>query len=88
MNDKFAGGVKKQAQTLKGAWSTVTGVTKSALANVMGMTSDGTIRAGSALDIFKQKIGGVAKKLTQWQNDGTLDNLATKIGDTFGESPG
>ena len=84
MNDKFAGGMKKQAQTLKGAWSTVTGVTKSALANVMGMTSDGTVRAGSALDIFKQKIGGVAKKLTQWQNDGTLDNLATKIGDVLG----
>lgn len=86
MNDKFAGGMEKQAQTLKGAWSTVTGVTKSALANVMGMTSDGTIRAGSALDIFKQKIGGVAKKLTQWQNDGTLDNLATKIGDTLGKA--
>lgn len=86
MNDKFAGGMKKQAQTLKGAWSTVTGVTKSALANVMGMTSDGTVRAGSALDIFKRKIGGVAKKLTQWQNDGTLDNLATKIGDVLGKA--
>lgn len=86
MDDKFAGGMEKQAQTLKGAWSTVTGVTKSAMANVMGMTSDGTVRAGSALDIFKQKIGGIAKRLTQWQNDGTLDNLATKIGDILGKA--
>ena len=57
MEDKFAGGAAKQAQTLKGAWSTVTGTVKSALANVMGMQSDGTVRAGSAFDIIREKTG-------------------------------
>lgn len=86
MKDKFAGGMEKQSTTLKGLWSTVTGVTKNALANVVGMTNDGTIRAGSALDIFKEKVGSVAKKLEQWQNDGTLDEIATKVGTTLGNA--
>lgn len=80
MKDKFSGGMEKQSKTLKGLWSTVTGVTKNALANVMGMTSDGTIRAGSAMDIFKSKIGSVTKTLEKWQNDGTLDRIAGKVG--------
>lgn len=83
MNEKFAGGMKKQANTLKGAWSTVTGVTKSALANIMGMSNDGSIRAGSAFDILKTKAMQLSKKLTQWQNDGTLDALTTKIGNAL-----
>ena len=45
--DRFAGGMEKQATTMKGLWSTVTGVTKSALANMVGITSDGSIRSGS-----------------------------------------
>ena len=47
MQDRFAGGMGKQATTMKGLWSTVTGVTKSALANMVGITSDGSIRSGS-----------------------------------------
>ena len=80
MKDKFSGGMEKQSKTLRGMWSTVTGVTKNALANVIGMSSDGTVRAGSALDIFKSKIGSVTKMLEKWQSDGTLDRLAQKVG--------
>ncbi len=86
MSDKYAGGMEKQSKTIKGLWSTVTGVTKSALANVVGMSNDGSIRAGSALDILKEKVGGVAKRLEQWQSDGTLDEIATKVGDTLGNA--
>ncbi|WP_419024272.1 hypothetical protein [Emergencia sp.] len=81
MSDKFAGGMEKQSRTLKGLWSTVTGVTKNALANIVGMTNDGEIRAGSAMDILKGKIQSVADTLAKWQNDGTLDALAQKVGD-------
>lgn len=86
MSDKYAGGMEKQSKTIKGLWSTVTGVTKNALANVVGMSNDGSIRAGSALDILKEKVGGLAKRLEQWQSDGTLDTLATKVGDTLGSA--
>lgn len=80
MSDKFSGGMEKQSKTLKGLWSTVTGVTKSALANMVGMSNDGEIRAGSALDILKGKIKGVADTFAKWQNDGTLDAIAQKLG--------
>ena len=45
MEDRFAGGMEKQATTLKGVWSTVTGVTKSSLATIVGISSDGSIKA-------------------------------------------
>lgn len=80
MEDKFAGGMEKQSTTLKGIWSTVTGVTKSAMANVVGMTSSGSIKSGSALDILKGKVKTVADTLEKWQSDGTLDALADKAG--------
>ncbi len=80
MEDKFAGGMEKQSTTLKGIWSTVTGVTKSAMANVVGMTSSGSVKSGSALDILKNKVKTVAETLEKWQSDGTLDALADKAG--------
>lgn len=79
MQDRFAGGMEKQAGTIKGLWSTVTGVTKSALANMVGITTDGSVRAGSALDIFKGGVSSLAARLEQWQQDGTLDAIAQRL---------
>lgn len=79
MEDKFAGGMAKQATTVKGLWSTVTGVAKSALAELAGMTSKGVIREGSALDMLKGKVGALADRFAAWQQDGTLGRLATAL---------
>ena len=79
MEDKFAGGMEKQAGTMKGLWSTVTGVTKSALAEMVGMTSDGSIRAGSAMERLKGSVAQLAGKLEQWQQDGTLSRLGEQL---------
>lgn len=79
MEDRFSGGMEKQATTMKGVWSTITGVTKSGLASVVGMTTDGSIRAGSALDRMKNKASSLAARLQQWQQDGTLDRLAKQF---------
>ena len=79
MQDRFAGGMEKQASTMKGLWSTVTGVTKSALATITGITTDGSIRSGSALDLLKSKVQLLAGKLEQWQQDGTLDRIAQQF---------
>ncbi len=81
MEDKFKGGMEKQATTLKGTWSTVTGITKSALAGIVGISSDGSIKAGSAMEFLKDKAGFLAEKLQQFQQDGTLDRLATQFND-------
>lgn len=86
MSDKYAGGMEKQSKTVRGLWSTVTGVTKNALANIVGMSNDGTVRAGSALDVLKEKVSGLAKRLEQWQNDGTIDAVTTKVGNVLGNA--
>lgn len=76
MKDKYAGGMEAQAKTIRGMWSTVTGVTKSGLATLLGMTEEGSVRSGSALDILSGKVGGLAKKFDQWQQDGTIKRWA------------
>lgn len=79
MIDRFKGGMDKQALTLKGTWSTITGITKSALSGMLGMTADGTVRAGSLYDKLKIKISEVAKVFEKWQSDGTFDRLGASI---------
>ncbi|MGL4954030.1 MAG: hypothetical protein ACRC4Y_00940, partial [Cetobacterium sp.] len=79
MQEKFEGGAEKQAQTLKGLWSTVTGVTKSSLAKIAGMTDEGTIRQGSLYEKLKNQIERVVAVLNKWQEDGTIDEIAEKV---------
>lgn len=83
MENRFVGGMEKQSQTLRGTWSTITGVTKSALSEMVGMTSDGTIKQGSLLDTFKGKIQEIANKFMEWQSDGTLQSLSDKFTSAF-----
>lgn len=78
MSEKFGGGAEKLSKTVKGLWSTITGVTSDSLAKIFGM-ENGIIKAGSALDILKQKLEIVANTLTQWQQDGTLDKIAEQF---------
>lgn len=86
MEDRFAGGMEKQAGTMKGLWSTVTGVTKSALASIVGISTDGSIKTGSALYMIKEKVSLLADKLQQWQQDGTIDKVAQKFTDGLGKA--
>lgn len=76
MNEKFKGGMEKQATTMKGIWSTITGVTKSSLVEIFGLTQDGTIKQGSAYQLLKTKIKLVGDTLTKWQSDGTIKQIA------------
>lgn len=79
MEDKFSGGMEKQATTLRGMFSTVTGVTKNALANILGMQNDGTVKAGSFLDLIRDKVGALSEKFQQAQSDGTIDAIGEKV---------
>lgn len=79
MEDKFAGGMEKQAKTVRGMWSTVTGVTKNALANILGMQNDGTVKAGSFLDLIRDKVGSLAEAFQRAQADGTIDAIGEKV---------
>lgn len=79
MEDKFSGGMEKQSTTIRGMWSTVTGVTKNALANILGMQNDGTVKAGSFLDLIRDKVGALSEKFQQAQSDGTIDAIGEKV---------
>ena len=84
MDSKFKGGMEKQAQTMKGLWSTVTGTTKNALAEIVGITADGTIKQGSLFENVKIAITGIITKLNEWSADGTFQAIATKATDIIG----
>lgn len=86
LNERFGGGMERLSKTTKGLWSTVTGVTKNSLAKLVGMTDDGTIKAGSALALLKGKVSLLADKLQQWQQDGTIDALADKFANGLGKA--
>ena len=83
MEERFTGGMEKQATTVKGIWSTITGVTKSALSTMVGMQADGTIKSGSMLEKLKQKALSFSKMMEKWQSDGTIDKLADKFTRAF-----
>ena len=83
MEDRYKGGAEKLANTTKGMLSTVTGITKSALSKIVGIQEDGTIKSGSLIDKIKEKVKSLADKLTEWQSDGTLDNIANKATEVF-----
>lgn len=79
MDSRFAGGMEKLSKTTKGMWSTVTGVTKNALANIVGVMNDGTIKAGSPLDVLRGYVQKLADKLVELQNNGTIEKLSDMV---------
>lgn len=78
MDKRFAGGAEKQASTLKGLWSTLTGNFKLNMTKIVGINEDGSIRMGSTYARLKQELQGVINTLIGWQSDGTIDILARK----------
>ena len=78
MNSKFKGGMEKQATTMAGLWSTITGTAKSAMAEMVGVAADGTIKQGSLFTVLKDAMGTVITKLNEWSANGSLQEIATK----------
>lgn len=79
MEERFTGGMDKQATTLKGLWSTVTGITKQGLSTIVGLTEEGTVRPGSLYEKLKNKIQSVSSTLEKWQSDGTLQKIGDQV---------
>lgn len=79
MQDRYKGGAESLSKTTKGMWSTVTGVFKNSMAKIVGIMDDGTVRSGSLLDRFKGYIQKVADTFLKWQQDATIEKIATKL---------
>ena len=83
MENRYTGGAEKLSKTTKGMWSTITGVTKNALAKIVGIQDDGTVKSGTLIDKIREKMQLLGDKLTKWQSDGALDNIASKATQVF-----
>jgi len=78
MDERFKGGMEMQANSMKGLWSTVTGTFKTTLATMAGTSATGEIVIGGPFDTIKNKIKGVVDRLSEWQQNGQLQEWATK----------
>ncbi len=72
MEERFKGGMDRQARTFKGTMSTITGVFGSSLAQIAGISEDGTIKIGSLFDTVRTKALELGNKMQQMQEDGTF----------------
>ncbi len=80
MEDRFKGGMEIQAKSYKGIMSTITGVWKTGLANMAGISGTGEIIEGSAFDAAKEGLSWVATKMQNMANAGTFEQIGRKIG--------
>ncbi len=83
MRKKYEGGADKLSRTTRGMWSTVTGVTKNAMAQIVGIQEDGSIRQGSMLEFVRDKIQKVSSTLEKWQKDGTIEKISKQFTESF-----
>lgn len=84
MDSRYAGGMKKQASTLTGMWSTVKGIATNTITNIIGVSNDGSIKIGGAMDRIREKVQGVMSKMEQWEQDGTMKRIADRASEVFG----
>ena len=80
LDERFGGGMQRLATTVRGSWSTITGLTKSALAQLVGMGTDGEIRVGSVLARLNTKAQEFSAKLVEMQESGKIDEYAERLG--------
>lgn len=83
MRERFEGGMEIQAKSFKGLMSTVTGVFKTTLATMAGISAEGEIVAGGLFDTIKSKIQQVVDNLNKWQEDGTLQRWTENVQKAF-----
>lgn len=80
MEERFKGGMEIQAKSYKGIMSTITGVWKTGLANMAGISGTGEIIEGSAFDTAKEGLNWVATKMQNMADSGTFEQIGRKIG--------
>lgn len=87
MEERYSGGMAKQATSLKGLMSTVSGVAKSGLAKMMGITDTGATAKGSMFDVIKKQMTTFTAEMEKMQTNGTFDKLQQDLG-TFAKDIG
>lgn len=79
MKERFEGGMDVQAKSFKGVMSTITGVWKSGLARMAGISKDGLVIDGSFFDVIKDKALQLSEKLQKLQESGKFDEIQKSL---------
>jgi hypothetical protein len=75
MEDRFKGGMEKQATTLKGIVAVVTGTWKEGMSNLVGVTSEGVIRQGSLFELMKTGVSSLSKEMDNLTSGGGVEEF-------------
>ena len=80
MEDRFKDGMEIQAKSYKGLMSTISGVWKTGLAQMAGISGTGEIIEGSAFDAAKEGLNWIANKMQDISKAGAFERIGKKIG--------
>jgi hypothetical protein len=80
MKDRFEGGMEVQAKSFKGVMSTISGVWKSGLSQMAGISEDGLVIDGSFFDVVKDKAMQLSENLQDLQKSGKFEDLQKSLG--------
>lgn len=80
MKDRYTNGMLEQAKTWNGVKSTIAGVWQTAIAQIAGISDEGTIKAGSFFDILTQKGYELSILLQKLASDGTFTRISYELG--------
>ena len=80
MDERFKGGMEKQASSFTGLWSTVKGTFATTLATMAGISETGEVKIGGFFDKLKTKMQVIIDKIAEWQKNGQLQEWANKAG--------
>lgn len=80
MEERFKGGMEIQAKSYKGLMSTISGVWKTGLAQMAGISGTGEIIEGSAFDAAKEGLNWIANKMQDMSKAGAFERIGKKIG--------
>lgn len=81
MKDRFEGGMEVQAKSFKGVMSTISGVWKSGLSQMAGISEEGLVIDGSFFDVIKDKAMQLSEKLQDLQKSGKFEEIQKSLGE-------
>ena len=81
MKDRFEGGMEVQAKSFKGVMSTISGVWKSGLSQMAGISEEGLVIDGSFFDVIKDKAIQLSEKLQELQKSGKFEEIQKSLGE-------
>lgn len=83
INERFKGGMEIQANSFKGIMSTISGIWKTGLAQMAGISATGEIIKGSLFDTVKERVKSLSDFLVSISSNGAFEKIGLMLGRGF-----